>query len=250
MDLKIEILEIIMFNGFSMSTNNFFKEIMLNNSRQNFIENKSLYDLYVKKPLTELFYELLDTIMSIDSELEYKLQRCISTPYTDARFMPKTPIKEYMYLRYKLCRDRKTDIPGFFFDASVETIRFGLKVYNITSMGMESIRLELKENLDFYNTYIKKLDGKQIKMYDCEMYKKDHFPHIKKPLNNWLNSKDIRIYKLLPDNDIYFSSKLANEIEYTFRNLEVLYKTIKIGLDKVVTKKGKKSNAQLHITNG
>ena len=221
-----------MFNGFSPSTNNYFKEIILNNSRRNFLENKQTYDLFVKKPLTDLFYELLDVIMTVDSEMEYKLQRCVSTPYTDARFMPKTPIKEYMYLRYKLRRDRKTNIPGFFFDASVETIRFGLKIYNITSKGMENIRLELKKNSDYYNKYIKQLESKQIELQDCEMYKKDHYPHIKKPLNNWLNSKDISVYKLLPDNDIYFSSKLKNEIEHTFKSLKKLYKTIKIALDK------------------
>ena len=54
-----------MFNGFSNSTNKYFNDIMLNNNRQYFIENKLSYKLYVKKPLLELFYALLSTIMSI-----------------------------------------------------------------------------------------------------------------------------------------------------------------------------------------
>jgi uncharacterized protein (DUF2461 family) len=220
-----------MFNGFDKSTNKFFRNIMENNSKEYFNANKSEYELYVKGPLVELFYDLLDTVMGIDGQLEYKPQRCISTPYTDARFMVKKPIKEYMYIRYKLGRSRKTDIPGFFFDASNETVRYGVKVYNITAVGMEKIRFGLLKNVAYYNRYIKRLETNGIKLYVNNKYKRDHYSQIKKPLKTWLNSKDINLYYLLTEEGIFYRSELENNISKIFRQLANIYTLLKSCLD-------------------
>jgi uncharacterized protein (DUF2461 family) len=220
-----------MFNGFDKSTNDFFENIRVNNSKEYFNKNKSEYELYVKRPLVELFYYLLDTLMDIDGQFEYKPQRCISTPYTDTRFMAKKPIKEYMYIRYKLSRTRKTDIPGFFFDASNETVRYGIKVYNITATGMEKIRFGLLQNITYYNRYIKRLETKDIKIYVNNKYKKDHYPQIKEPLKNWLNSKDINVYYLLTERNIFYGSELKNSISKTFQEVAKIYILLKSCLD-------------------
>jgi uncharacterized protein (DUF2461 family) len=212
---------------FSVSTISFFENITINNSKHYFEEHKTEYELFVKTPLIELYYDLLNTINDIDNEIELKLQRCISTPYTDSRFMRKTPIKEYMYLRFKLSRNRKTDIPGFFFDASIETIRFGLKIYNTTAIGMEKIRLGLLNDVSYSNKCIKKLEKNGLKIIDCEKFKKDHYPEIREPLKSWLNSRDIKIYWLLSDYSTFFRPELKDEISHTFRQLAPIYNLLK-----------------------
>jgi uncharacterized protein (TIGR02453 family) len=224
-----------MFEGFNESAVTFLKNIMANNNKQYFNEHKADYENFIKRPLIELYYELLDTIVDIDNQIEMKLQRSISTPYTDSRFMQKKPIKEYLYLRYKLNQNRKTDIPGFFFDASIETVRFGLKIYNTTSSGMEKVRLGLLENTAYYNNYIKELQKKKIKLYDCEKFKRDHYPEINEPLKGWLNSKDFRVYYLLGDykaeQSIFFKGELKTRIADVFRRLKKLYNVIKTSLN-------------------
>jgi uncharacterized protein (DUF2461 family) len=219
-----------MFTGFKVDTFELFKKIMINNNKEYFNEHKNEYELFIKLPLTELYYDLLNTITDIDKQLEYKLSRCISTPYTDARFMREKPIKEYVYIRFKLRRDRKNDIPGFFFDASIDSVRFGLKIYNITALGMENIRQKLLKDIPYYNRYIKKLEKNEITIKHCEKYKRDHYPTIKDPLKNWLNSKDINIC-YLSDKNILLKSELRNEISHTFYQLENIYDLIKNCLD-------------------
>jgi hypothetical protein len=136
-----------------------------------------------------------------------------------------------MYIRYKLSRTRKTDIPGFFFDASNETVRYGVKVYNITAAGMEKIRLGLLKNTAYCNRYIKRLEANGIKIYVNNKYKKDHYPRIKEPLKNWLNSKDINIYYLLTEQDIFYGPELRDSISKTFRQLANIYILLKSCLD-------------------
>jgi uncharacterized protein (DUF2461 family) len=224
-----------MFAGFDKSTVAFLKNITMNNNKQYFNEHRGDYENFIKRPLVELYYDLLDTVISIDNQIEMKLQKSISTPYTDSRFMQKKPIKEYMYLRYKLRRSRKTDIPGFFFDASIETIRFGLKIYNITSSGMEKIRLGLLGDKAYYTRHIKELEKKELRIYDCEKFKKDHYTEIDEPLKGWLNSKDIRVYYMLGnyrvENNMFFRPELRNKIADTFSQLKKLYHLVKSSLD-------------------
>ena len=136
-----------MYTSFNESTNKYFQKISINNNKEYFNKIKLEYELHVKNPLIGLFYNLLDTILTIDNQMEFKPQRCISTPYTDSRFNKSKPIKEYMYVRFKFNTVRKTDIPGLFFDASNENFRYGFKIYNITTTGMEKVRYCILNNL-------------------------------------------------------------------------------------------------------
>jgi uncharacterized protein (DUF2461 family) len=175
-----------MFNGFYKGTFNFFKNIMINNNKEYFNAHKDEYNKFIKEPLIRLYNELNDVIIGIDKQIEFNLKKCISSPYTDARFNREKPIKEYIYLRYKLYKNEKHDIPGFFFDAGIDIIRFGFQVYNITSTGMEKIRNGLLNDISGSNKIIKKLKKKEIKQYDCVSYKKDHYPSIENPLKEVL----------------------------------------------------------------
>lgn len=125
----------------------YFADIKFNNNKNFFNEHKTEYVKYVKTPLFELYNDLADALIKIDKEIDFKIHRCVSTPYTDACFSRENPIKEYMYIHFKLFCDRKTDIPGFFFDASPDNVRFGFRLYKQTAAGMDKIRCGLLDNI-------------------------------------------------------------------------------------------------------
>ncbi|MDR1306197.1 MAG: DUF2461 domain-containing protein [Treponema sp.] len=219
-----------MFNGFDKGTFNFFRNITINNNKRYFNDHKNEYDRFIKQPLIQLYNELNNVMVKIDKQIEFRLQRCISSPYTDARFNRDRPIKEYIYLRYKLYKNEKRDIPGFFFDAGIDIIRFGFQVYNITSAGMEKIRKGLLHDVSGSNKLIMRLNKKGIKQYDCAVFKRDHYPDIEDPLKRALDSKDIKFYKYVSDRKIFLTPGLKNEIEDTFIELKDVYNRIKLWL--------------------
>jgi uncharacterized protein (TIGR02453 family) len=217
--------------GFSIKTIKFFNDIKCNNDKLYFNKIKSEYDLYVKYPLMELYNQLIGPLMEFDGQMEYRLSKCISSPYTDARFCRSNPIKEYMYLRFKLTRDRKTNIPGFYFDASADLIRFGIKLYNATSDGMFKIKNYITENQTQFRKVILKIENQKTFIVEGNPFKKDHYPAYNEPVKKWLNFRDINVYYALKDRDLFFRPGLAKTINETFAFLQPLFKIMKTSLD-------------------
>ena len=84
-----------------------------------------------------LLYNPFLTQFTLDLPLDTKPSRCISSPYTDRRFSPTVPLKEYMYLRFK--HGKITDIPGLYFDMGIEYYGYGIRIYKQTSGGMKKL---------------------------------------------------------------------------------------------------------------
>jgi uncharacterized protein (TIGR02453 family) len=217
-----------MFNGFTKKTLVFFNEIKHNNSKLYFNEHRNEYNLYVKEPLIQLFNRLIEPLTEFDSQIEHRLQKCMSSPYADARFCREKPIKEYMYLRFKLARDRETDIPGFYFDASAGLIRYGIKIYNTTSNGMQKIRDYIMNNRRPFQRAVQKIENLPEITIGGNPFKKDHYPAIDEPLKKWLNFRDINLFCTLRDYDLFFKADLAGIIAETFDCLKPLFRIIKI----------------------
>lgn len=219
------------FNGFTQKTIKYFTEIRSNNNKLFFSEHRDEYVLHVKYPLIELYDQLIGPLMAFDDQIDYRLSKCISSPYTDARFCRSNPIKEYMYLRFKLLRHRKTDIPGFYFDASADLIRFGVKLYNTTSNGMQKIRDYFEKNQKSSKGTLVKIEDQTTFIVEGKSFKKDHYPAFNEPLKKWLNFRDINVFYTLKDYDLFLSPGLAKLINATFTSLQPLYNIMKISVD-------------------
>ena len=98
-----------MFKGFHKSTDKFLFELQFCNTIQKQSENLVQYKKYITEPIHLLYFDLLDIVNQFDVDFETKPARCISTPYTDRRFSPTVPLKEYMYLRFRQAK-KKTDM--------------------------------------------------------------------------------------------------------------------------------------------
>ena len=214
-----------MFNGFQKEFVDFLVQLSFENTIEKQAENLKAYKKFISNPLNELYDDLLLVACEINPAFETKPSRCISTPYTDRRFSPNTPLKEYMYLRFKQS-DKSKDIVGLYFDMGADMYSYGLRVYKRTSGGFQNIKDNIIDN---QNEFFKELNIILNHGYKIigDKYKKDHYPEFNYGiLNDFLNRKSFYICKDQSLNDDVFTPKLAEEISQGFLQLKSLVNLI------------------------
>ena len=164
------------FKGFQKEFVDFLIQLSFNNTIEKQSENLINYKKFITQPLNQLYNKLLPVACEINSTLETKPARCMSTPYTDRRFSPATPLKEYMYLRFKQGGKSK-DIVGLYFDMGADMYSYGPRIYKQTSNGFQQIKDDILENQKIYESALKNVLDSGYKIIG-ENYKKDHYPQI------------------------------------------------------------------------
>lgn len=207
------------FNGFPQEMPEFLFILQFENTLTKQAENLQQYKKLVTEPLIELYEALLPTVFDISTQFETKLSRCISSPYTDRRFSHGKPLKEYMYIRFKLY-GKKEDIPSLYFDMGADYYSYGLRIYNQSSRGMERLHVKMSENLAPYLRQLKKITSSGFSVFG-EKYKKDHYPSLPDTLvKEILNRKRFYIGRTVAIGENVFTSKLADEITDGFLKVE------------------------------
>lgn len=209
------------FKGFNKNTNYFLFELQFCNTVQKQNENLVKYKQYITAPINLLYLDLLDVINQFDVDFETKPARCISTPYTDRRFSPSVPLKEYMYLRFRQAK-KKTDMLGLYFDMGSENYGYGLQIYKPTSKGMNILKEKMINNIDVFSDIIEELKEKGFDIKG-DSYKKYHYPNVYQcPAKVLLNMKSFCVLKSKPVSEIVYSEKLKAELETAFFDLKRL----------------------------
>lgn len=222
---------IVIFEGFCEKTSEFFFLMTLNNSKAYLQENIDTYNNCVKLPLRELHRELSHNVLKIDDNICVMPGRCISGIYNDVRFGNKdTPLRNYMWVRFKYMCSRDTDIPGFFFDASYDGYRFGLRIYNMTSSGMGKIRTAILKDIKGFKKLSDKMEKAGVFEICGKEYAKDHYPDQEASLKKWLNKKDFFIHSTKGVTETYYSHELVDELAAGYKSLAGIYMFLKKAL--------------------
>lgn len=217
------------FCGFSPELLSFLFELKLSNTIDKQAENLKKYKTLISEPLVRLYDLLLETIFDLGLSVEAKPSRCVSTPYTDRRFSPNVPLKEYMYIRFRQY-GKKTDIPGLYFDMGIEHYGYGIRIYKQTSRGMDKLRARIKEDPQKFSAAIKKVAPFGFAIIG-EKYKKDHFPEIQEcKAKDILNRRGFYLEKAVSVGDAVFSPTLAEELSCAFRQLSDFYQLLEESL--------------------
>lgn len=217
------------FSGFSPEMRSFLFELQFSNTIDNQAENLIKYKKLISEPLILLYRLLLETVLDLGLSVETKPSRCVSTPYTDRRFSPNVPLKEYMYIRFKQY-GKKTDIPGLYFDMGKEFYGYGIRIYKQTSHGMEKLRERIKGDPQKFSDILEKLSSVGFSVIG-EKYKKDHFPEMPEcKAKDILNLRGFYLEKAVPVGDTVFSSSLAEELSCAFSELSDFYKLLEENL--------------------
>ncbi|MGN0521173.1 MAG: DUF2461 family protein, partial [Eubacterium sp.] len=172
----------------------FLIQLSLENTIKKQNDNLANYKKYITAPLNQLYEALLPVICNINPRLDTKPARCISTPYTDRRFSPTIPLKEYMYLRFKQ-NDKADNIAGLYFDMGADKYSYGLRIYKQTASGFQRLKDRVIENPDKFEKELKSIALSGYRIIG-QKYKKDHYPEIKnEALNDFLNRKNFYLSK-------------------------------------------------------
>lgn len=210
------------FMGFPRQLQEFLLDLRVNNTIEMLEENKEKYIRNLSNPLKALHTALTPTVMEIDPSFDLKPTRCISPMYTDRRFAPKYPLREYVYLRFKVF-GKKKDVPGLYFDMGLDCFSYGLRLYEQTAEGMNALREKVLKNMSTFNNALTKINNEGFIIKGVK-YKKDHYPQMAaSPSKELLNYRFFYIGKEEPLSSILYSEKLADVIQKGFMDLREVY---------------------------
>lgn len=219
-----------MFLGFNDYTLEYWERLRNANSKENFRDAQALYCEGIKKPLEELYCELRNYLEKVDSDFNFAKRSCIASPYNDMRFCSRAPMKEYVYIRFKLIKKRQNNVIGFFFDASESGFGYGINIYNLNARGMEQIRGEILRDEEKAEQIIGRVIENNILQVSGDMYKQQLYIGKEKNIQKWLNMKNICLKHYEPINNVFFSRELLDNTLNTFEQSKDLFFMLKHAL--------------------
>ena len=206
------------FQGFDRKMPEFLFALRFNNNIDNQAVNIEQYRKLITEPLRSLYEALLPTVDKLECSLETRPARCISSPYTDRRFSPDVPLKEYMYIRFRRT-DRDDNVPGLYFDMGADDYSYGLRIYKQTARGMSILRDRITDEPDRYTSALSDIRAKGYTLTG-RSYKTDHCPSLPDSMAKELcNMQDFYISKTQRINDNVFSDKLSSELSDGFNDM-------------------------------
>lgn len=213
------------FSGFSPKMTDFLFELRFNNTIEKQADNIVKYKKLISEPLVLLYNDLLSAVTALGLPVETRPARCLSTPYTDRRFSPTVPLKEYMYIRFKQ-GGKKSDVPGLYFDMGMEHYGYGIRVYKQTARGMEALRGRIGAAPEKFSAILDDVMGAGFEIKG-EKFKKDHFPDMPDcAAKEILNRRGFYIEKAVAVGKNVFSSALSDELSAAFELLSGIYEVL------------------------
>jgi uncharacterized protein (DUF2461 family) len=213
------------FIGFPPAMMDFLFDLKFNNTTEKLQDNKVMFKRLILEPFRSLYEMIAPKMAAYDKNLIIRSSSCLSSMYTDRRFKPGVPLKDYAYMRFKRA-DMNADILGFFFDMGFEYYSYGINIYDRTSKGMEKIR-------EYALMHQKRFEKELINVHDKGFriigtkYVKDHYPHVGSTvLNDFLNHKYFYIAKEEPLDDVVFSPLLKDEIDKSYTDLRGMFELL------------------------
>ena len=221
--------QLTVFAGFPKEFAEFLFSLQWNNTIDLLPENRPVYRRLVTEPLTLLFHGLEETAVSVSDTLIVKPSKCVSTMYSDMRFSRDTPLKGYMYIRFRepFC---EKDVLGLYFDMGCDYYSCGIRIYKQTSAGIGRVRDYAAGNQEAFIRELANMKslGMEIK---GDKFARDRFPDIKNEvLKELLNSRNFYIGRDCAVSEIVFNGELQTEIAEAYSGLKGLYLLLKQAL--------------------
>lgn len=213
------------FKGFSKEMPQFLYQLQFNNTIESQKDNIVPYKKLITEPLTALYEVVVPVITDIDERLDTKPRRCISSPYRDRRIYRDTPLKEFMYLKFRQMGEDE-NIPTLYFDMGCDEYSFGIRIYWQSIKHMESIREKIAKNPKAYNKVLDKLLEQGFSILG-EKYKRDRWVEMSDcSAKELYNCKKLVIGKVKPLDESIFNGDIANEIINSFLQLRDMLELI------------------------
>ncbi|MGC6231935.1 MULTISPECIES: DUF2461 domain-containing protein [Hafnia] len=212
------------FSGFTQQGLNFLQQVRVENSKEWFEENRSVYNQHVLTPFRALVDELATPMLKIDPQFETRpaIGKTLSRIHRDTRFShDKSRYRSQMWLTFKRHSKEWTDAPVFFFEISPDTLRYGLGYYSASKGTMDRFRhLALRQPEEFAAATA--CCKKPFELVG-DMYKRPLVKEQDPAIANWYNRKTFAV--MVTDHQVeqLFSSALPEMLAKRFTQLAPLY---------------------------
>jgi uncharacterized protein (TIGR02453 family) len=217
------------FIGFSEATIQFLWDLRLNNNQPWFAAHENDYRQYLLEPLKSLVTQLSGLMSVLDPFVEVTpaINKTISRINRDTRFSKdKSPYKDRMWITFKRRIENWQDSPGYFFEITPESYRYGMGFYLASKDTMDAFRKELLKNPDDFLKTIAFLENDTASQgfrVEGERYKRVSLPEMPEELTDWFYLKNLFVVCNHPIDQRLFDKELVNDLENGFNLLYPLY---------------------------
>ena len=214
------------FNGFSSETSDFLRKLKQNNKKVWFEAHRQDYQKYVLEPLRYLIIDLGESMLKIDPyfDITPAINRTISRIHRDTRFSrDKSPYKSTLWITFKRPGKEWKDAPGYFFEMSADSYRYGMGFYSASPETMLRFRemidtkpTEFREITEFYSK-------QSIFVIEGEKYKRILDETKPVEVQTWYRRKN---FYLVCNRDVdshYFTRELIYELVSGFDLIAPFY---------------------------
>ncbi len=215
----------------TQKTIDFLIENRLQNNKLWFDEHRQDFNDFVIAPLAELVTRLTSTMLSIDELLicQPKVDKSISRVYRDVRFSKdKSLYREEMWISFIRQKKLYPGYPGFFFEVSPYSFRYGGGFYQADTQIMNSIRKLILNNDKSFQKALKAYEKQEFFQIVGEMYKKTRHPEESESLKNWLDRKSLGFINISNDFNLLFSESLCEKLSNDFLQLKPIHEFLLI----------------------
>lgn len=212
------------FNGFSQVGLNFLQNVRIHNSREWFIENRSIYDNELVIPFRSLVELLSPDMLAIDSWLETKpaVGKTLSRINRDTRFShDKSLYRDRLWLTFKRPSKDWKEAPAYFFEISPDAYRYGLGYYCAPKQTMDLFRHEINQDPEKFLKIVRGLK-KPFELVG-ESYKRPLIKDQPENIAQWYNKKSFAVMVTCTQIEDTFDEHIAAILLKGFKRLSPLY---------------------------
>jgi len=210
-----------MFQGFCKDTSDFFWDLMFNNERNWFQENKARFERSVNGPFKALAADTVALLKQRHPELEFSLH--ISRIYRDARrLFGRGPFKDHLWFSIGYTVEGWHSGPMFWFEIGASDYSYGVGFFDATPAEMDAFRRSIDANPARFERIALGVE----KLKDFRIFG----PEYKRPkgdkgeiINKWYNRRRVGVECSRDFGEELYSEALPEKLCSAFEKLMPLY---------------------------
>lgn len=215
------------FSGFTKETIQFLNDLGMNNRKEWFEANRTVYMEHVIRPMQQLVMDLSDTMVGIDPLIVTTpgVGKTISRINRDIRFSKdKSPYRNNVWITFKRPSSEWQDCPCFYFEIFPEAYRYGMGYYSASKETMDKLRAVIDNRPALFYEATSFYEEGQPFVVAGDKYKRILKPQYDEELLEWYQRKELYLVCNRGPDDRLFSEALTDDIAGGFKLIGEFYK--------------------------
>lgn len=209
----------------------FLLQNSLKNSREWYANNRKSYEEFLLTPFRRLVGQLSTTMIKIDPNIEVRplVGKTISRIHRDTRFSKdKSLYHDKMWITFAHRTKESKSYPGFFFEVSPSSYRYGMGFFCASVKTMDLYRDAIIKNEEEFVRLVTDIKNKGYFVPEGEMYKRSKYKGSNELISHWYDRKSIYLVDKRDDiEEIFDFDSLQENISIKFYSLEKFYHFLK-----------------------